>query len=182
MDGDPGSRRSTGAPRRPLRVAVVDGWGRPVRRTDLARWMSGLVPRRVHGEVTVALLSDRRVRALNRRYRRTDRITDVLSFPAVREDPGGPGALGDIAIAVGVARRQARQAGHPLGTELRILALHGLLHLIGYDHEAPSDRGAMARIERRWRRRAGLPDGLIDRAGDPGRAHRASRATGGRGA
>ena len=85
-----------------------------------------------------------------------DRATDVLSFP------GDGGSLGDIAIAAGVASRQARAARHPLATELRVLALHGLLHLLGYDHE--TDQGEMARVEERLRRRAGLPAGLIGRA------------------
>lgn len=70
--------------------------------------------------------------------------------------------LGDIVIARGVAARQARDAGHALATELRILALHGLLHLLGYDHE--KDAGEMARVEKRLRRRGGLREGLIERA------------------
>jgi probable rRNA maturation factor len=107
--------------------------------------------------VTVALVSDARVSALNRQYRHKDRPTDVLSFPADE-----PGQLGDVAIALGVARRQARAAGHPLGTELRILALHGLLHLLGYDHE--QDDGRMERLERRLRRKGGLREGLIERS------------------
>ena len=70
--------------------------------------------------------------------------------------------LGDVVIAMGTARRQARAAGHGLADELRLLALHGLLHLLGYDHER--DGGAMARLESRLRRQAGLPQGLIERA------------------
>src|SRR4029450_4728383 len=70
--------------------------------------------------------------------------------------------LGDIAIAMGVTRRQARSAGHAERTELRILALHGLLHLIGYDHE--TDAGAMGRVESRLRKKGGLPTTLIARA------------------
>jgi probable rRNA maturation factor len=77
--------------------------------------------------------------------------------------------LGDIVIAARVARRQARDAGHSDLTELRILALHGLLHLLGYDHE--SDKGVMQRVERRLRRRGGLREGLIER----GRAARPAR-------
>jgi probable rRNA maturation factor len=136
--------------------------------------------------VTVALVADARVRALNRRYRRIDRVTDVLSFamtPAApgsqepRREPAGAGGarravtpaagragpvwLGDVVIAVGAARRQARAAGHGLTEELRVLALHGLLHLLGYDHER--DGGRMARLERRLRRRGGLGPGLIER-------------------
>jgi len=70
--------------------------------------------------------------------------------------------LGDIVIARGVARRQAHAAGHDEPTELRVLALHGLLHLLGYDHER--DQGMMARVERRLRRKGGLAEGLLDRA------------------
>ncbi len=106
--------------------------------------------------MTVAIVSDARVHALNRRYRRRDAPTDVLSFPA-----GEPDSLGDVVIAGGVARRQAAAAGHSLQTELRVLALHGLLHLLGYDHE--HDEGQMARLERRLRRRGGLVEGLIER-------------------
>lgn len=72
--------------------------------------------------------------------------------------------LGDIVIATGVAERQARLAGHSRLTELRILALHGLLHLAGYDHERDDDGGQMARVERRLRRKGGLREGLIERA------------------
>jgi probable rRNA maturation factor len=111
--------------------------------------------------VAVGILPDRQVRRLNRLYRRVDKPTDVLSFPGV---PAGPN-LGDIAIARGVAARQARRFGHAESTEWRILALHGLLHLLGYDHE--TDRGEMRRLEARLRRRAGLPLGLLGRAGDP---------------
>jgi probable rRNA maturation factor len=73
--------------------------------------------------------------------------------------------LGDIVIAAGVARRQAKVAGHPLATELKVLALHGLLHLLGYDHE--TDEGEMARIESRLRRKGGLETGVIERAAGP---------------
>jgi probable rRNA maturation factor len=73
--------------------------------------------------------------------------------------------LGDIVIGTGVARRQAREAGHSYATELRVLALHGLLHLLGYDHERPDDAGRMARAEARLRRKGGLTRGLIARAG-----------------
>ena len=141
--------------RRPrLSVEVVAGRG--IRTSGLARWLAAVAPPRARGTVAVVLVSDAKIRALNRRYRRKDHATDVLSFP--NEDTGH---IGDIVIAAGVARRQARDAGHGLQTELRVLALHGLLHLLGYDHER--DAGQMARIEARLRVRGGLRAGLIER-------------------
>ncbi len=133
----------------------------------LASWLASIAPPSSRGSVTIAIVPDARVRALNRRYRKKDAATDVLSFPASasglrRGKPNERGDLGDVVIAAGVARRQARAAGHPLATELRVLALHGLLHLLGYDHER--DDGRMARLERRLRRRGGLVEGLIERA------------------
>ena len=105
----------------------------------------------------IAILPDARVKALNRKYRRTNKTTDVLSFPSTLAP-----FLGDIAISRGIAQKQAKMLGHSLVTELRVLALHGLLHLLGYDHE--SDNGRMARVEARLRRKAGLPSGLIARS------------------
>ena len=142
-----------------LTVDVVDG--RLLHAVGLSGWLRRAAPRAT-GHVTVALVSDARVRALNGRYRRKDQATDVLSFPGGGASPGeDSGVLGEIVIATGVARRQARAAGHPVQTELRVLALHGLLHLLGYDHE--KDDGGMARVERRLRRSAGLREGLIER-------------------
>jgi probable rRNA maturation factor len=124
--------------------------------------------------VTVVLAGDRAVRRLNHEWRRIDRATDVLSFPAGDDERvtghrrgrgpanGAPPHLGDIVIARGVAARQARQMGHSLPVELRVLALHGFLHLVGYDHDL--DAGEMARVERRLRQRGGLTTGLIERA------------------
>jgi probable rRNA maturation factor len=173
---DPEDQRS---PRARIRVVVSDARGRTIDRR-LASWLSRVAPRRARGTVSVAIVSDARVRALNRQYRRIDHPTDVLSFPAAswprstqssqRSEPKEFSArsassaakfLGDIVIARGVARRQAREAGHSEATEMKVLALHGLLHLLGYDHER--DNGAMARLERRLRRRGGLREGLIER-------------------
>jgi probable rRNA maturation factor len=112
--------------------------------------------------VSVALVSDRRVRALNREYRRKNAVTDVLSFPSHQSPATSHRLLGDIVIARGVASRQARAAGHSELTELKVLALHGLLHLLGYDHE--TDAGRMQRVEQRLRRTGGLRTGLIERA------------------
>jgi probable rRNA maturation factor len=148
---------------RRLRVAVTDARGRRTSAGGLGAWLERAAPARARGVVAVALVSDQTMRRLNRHYRGIDQATDVLSFPA---DPAGrPGSarlLGDLAIATGVAARQARQEGHSRSQELRILALHGLLHLLGYDHE--TDLGEMTRLEERLRRRAGLPVGLIGRA------------------
>jgi probable rRNA maturation factor len=140
------------------------------RSPGLAAWLACVAPARARGTITVAIVPDARVRALNRKFLRKNAATDVLSFPAtdlprrsVTRAKAEHGHLGDVVIASGVAARQARQAGHPLGTELRVLALHGLLHLLGYDHE--HDDGRMARLERRLRNRGGLREGLIERGG-----------------
>jgi probable rRNA maturation factor len=110
--------------------------------------------------VSIALVTDREIRKLNRAFRRVDKPTDVLSFPAATLK--GSAYIGDLAIARGVARRQARAAGHSEAIEWRVLALHGLLHLLGYDHE--HDDGRMQRVERKLRRKGGLREGLIDRS------------------
>ena len=158
-----------------LRVTVSDEWGGSVAAAaDLDRWLARVAPARTAGTVNVALVSDGRVRALNRRYRGRDYATDVLSFPArgpartdassSTHDPSSQlssRCLGEIVIARGVAQRQARSAGHSHGTELRVLALHGLLHLLGYDHER--DAGAMARVEHRLRVKGGLQASLLER-------------------
>ena len=160
---DPDSKR--------LSVSVSDGRGRPVRDGGLSRWLAAAAPARARGEVAVALVTDAHIRKLNSQYRRKPVPTDVLSFPAHpgsrTPDPGSRSpdpALGDIVIATGVARRQARDAGHSYQTELRVLALHGLLHLLGYDHDRKNDAGRMARVEARLRRRGGLRAGVIERA------------------
>jgi probable rRNA maturation factor len=146
--------------RKALRVLVADGRGRPVSAPGVTRWLTGVAPAHARGTVSIALVGDATVRALNRNFRGIDRATDVLSFPwDTASDPSR--FFGDIVIARGVARRQARRAGHSELTELRVLALHGLLHLLGYDHE--HDHGAMRRLERRLRRKGGLREGLIER-------------------
>ena len=169
--GPPPRRRRSAEPGRrtgrALRVSVSDGRGRAVPDGGLGRWLTAVAPARARGEVAIALVTDARVRTLNQRYRRKDAPTDVLSFPADPESriPNPESRfLGDLVIAKGVARRQARAAGHAYATELRILALHGLLHLLGYDHHDPHDRGRMARLESRLRRKGGLRAGLIERA------------------
>jgi probable rRNA maturation factor len=137
-----------------LAVEVVTTGG--ARAPGLGRWLQAIAPARARGSLTVAITSDARVRALNRRFLGKDRTTDVLSFP-----DGERESLGDVVIAAGVAARQASEAGHSVQAEFRVLALHGLLHLLGYDHE--QDDGRMARLERRLRRKGGLGEGLIER-------------------
>ena len=146
-------------------MTVSDGRGQPVRDGGLARWLARIAPRAARGELAIALVRDARMRTLNRSYRGKDSATDVLSFegPGVRGSEG-PRGLGDVVIATGVARRQAVKAGHSYQTELRVLALHGLLHLLGYDHDEPGDHGRMARAEARLRRKGGLRSGLMERA------------------
>jgi len=149
-------------------VTVTDDRGRAVRAPGLAAWIAGVAPARARGDLAIAIVSDARIRALNRTFRRKDTGTDVLSFPAdapraSRVRRSAPLHLGDIVIAAGVARRQARAAGHSYATELKVLALHGLLHLLGYDHHDPSDGGRMARMERRLRTKGRLRAGLIER-------------------
>ena len=108
---------------------------------------------RVKGDVDILIASNKRLRELNRRFRHKDKPTDVLSFPR----PSG----GDIAISAQIALENAERYGHNLATELKILVLHGMLHLAGHDHE--SDNGRMARLESRLRAQLKLPASLIDR-------------------
>jgi probable rRNA maturation factor len=98
-------------------------------------------------ELSVTIANDRRLHVLNRTYRGKDRPTDVLSFPY--DDDGGP--IGDVIISIDRAAAQASERGHDLQHELELLALHGTLHVCGYDHE--TDDGEMDRLERRLRRR-----------------------------
>jgi probable rRNA maturation factor len=100
--------------------------------------------------VTVAFVSDKNIRELNRQFRRIDKATDVLSFPSDSRD----GEMGDIAISIETAARQAKQSGLTLDGEIAQLLLHGLLHLSGYDHE--TDNGEMNRLELRLRKKLGI--------------------------
>ena len=117
------------------------------------------------GEVEVLLAGDRTLKRLNREYRGKNRATDVLSFPGLPEF--AKQHAGDLAISLETAARQAAEHGHSLRDEVRVLLLHGLLHLHGMDHEA--DGGEMAAREAMLRRRLRLPSGLIARAGSKAR-------------
>jgi probable rRNA maturation factor len=116
--------------------------------------LAAAAPRR-KASVSVLLCGDARMRRLNREYRGIDRPTDVLSFPA--EDPA---FLGDVAVDVPYAARQARKRGHSLDREVRLLLAHGVLHLLGHDHE--TDDGEMFRLQRRVVKKAfgPGPDGV----------------------
>ncbi|MHB2008081.1 MAG: rRNA maturation RNase YbeY [Acidobacteriaceae bacterium] len=129
----------------------------------------------VAGQVSVLLASDSAIKRLNRKFRGKNRATDVLSFPALEmpaqkssssqraySRSNHPDVAGDLAISLDAAARQATQFGHPLTMELKILMLHGLLHLAGYDHER--DAGEMASREEQLRRRFRLPSALIARS------------------
>ena len=112
------------------------------------------------------ITGDAELRRLNQKFRAKDQATDVLSFPSrtglpACSSPNGTASLGSIAISLQRARAQARAFGHSTEDEIRILMLHGILHLTGLDHE--TDAGRMARVEKRWRARLGLPTSLIER-------------------
>ncbi len=115
---------------------------------------------RLRGQVSLLLTTDGKIRQLNRQFRGIDKPTDVLSFPALEALAGK--VAGDLAISVPTALRQAREQRHTLAIEIKVLILHGLLHLAGYDHE--TDQGRMAHRERLLRGRLGLPQGLIERS------------------
>jgi probable rRNA maturation factor len=128
----------------------------------------------LRGTVNVLVTNSRQLQSLNRRFRGKDQATDVLSFPAVLDD----GLAGDIAISADIAARNARELGHSAEEEVRILMLHGVLHLAGYDHER--DQGKMARKEQRLRRRLGLPVGLIERSASAAKPRGGSRKSAGK--
>jgi probable rRNA maturation factor len=125
---------------------------RRVRRTPLRDFLHNLAKRLARGRsVTCLITTDAELRRLNRQFRGKNYATDVLSFPP-----------DEMAISLDRASAQAKELGHSLDAELRILMLHGLLHLAGMDHE--NDAGEMRRAETRWRKKLGLPSGLIERA------------------
>jgi probable rRNA maturation factor len=124
----------------------------------LVRFVSDLRRRLAHDrEFAVCVASEAAMRRANLQFRGENHATDVLSFP-----DGDAGHLGDLLICARQAARQAQRLGHSVDAELKILVLHGVLHLLGHDHER--DRGAMRRLESHWRRRLGLPAALIERS------------------
>ncbi len=149
-------------------IALVILQKRVVGLTELALDRFVVRARRAAGlraAVNVLVTSNAELRELNRRFRGKDQATDVLSFPAL---PGlKPRYAGDIAISAEIAAHNARTLGHTAAEEIKILALHGILHLRGYDHER--DRGKMARREEKLRRELRLPIALIERGRRPRR-------------
>jgi probable rRNA maturation factor len=129
----------------------------------LARRDARAFARRLQSEVAggrsfcCLITNDEELRRLNRQFRKKDYATDVLSFPAIERD----NVLGEIAISFDQARQQAAEYRHAVDDEIAVLMLHGVLHLMGMDHE--TDRGQMARAEQKWRSSLGLRAGLIER-------------------
>jgi len=136
-----------------VRTIVLPARDVPREAVRAARAMLRAAGRRLEagpGDVVLRFVDEEEMRLLNREWRGKDRPTDVLSFPAGTVAPDGRRHLGDIAICFAVAREQARRRRHAPAREVAILALHGLLHLLGHDHE--TDDGEMERLERALRR------------------------------
>lgn len=118
----------------------------------------------LHGGVNVLVTSSAAVRELNRQFRRQNKVTDVLSFPVVLATPAHrkrASLAGEVAISADIAVQNAIRLGHSPAQEIKVLALHGILHLAGFDHER--DNGEMARKEAKLRRALGMPAALIER-------------------
>lgn len=144
----------------PEPLLIFETRARGLQRRELQKYAWELLGNLAPGRSYCALVTgDEELRRLNNEFRGQDYATDVLSFPS--DSPAGP--LGDIAISADRAATQAAEHGHDTPTEIRILLLHGLLHLMGHDHE--TDKGKMRRLEAKWRQKLGLPTGLIERAG-----------------
>ncbi len=130
----------------------------PIDEHRIQQFLSKLASDFTHGaEFTIVVSSDDALRRANRRFRNISRTTDVLSFP-----DGEDGRLGDLLISASRAACQANEYGHSLEEEIQVLALHGLLHLQGFDHT--NDNGEMQKVEEQWRRKYKLPSGLIERS------------------
>ncbi len=147
---EPASESASSDP--PLEVSLLNPNRYPeARGRELGDWLRGVVAELAPDadSFSVRFVGDRAMRKINREFRGKDRSTDVLSFPGEPTPEGRH--LGDVAISIPTARRQAADRGRAVEREVRTLLLHGVLHCLGYDHE--SDDGEMERIERRLRRR-----------------------------
>jgi probable rRNA maturation factor len=119
---------------------------------------------RIRDTVNVLVTNNQELRSLNRQFRGKDKATDVLSFPSPQLGPGpGKRIAGELAISADIARKNADRLGHSAAEEIKVLVLHGILHLAGFDHDR--DHGEMAREETRLRQRMKLKVGLIERTG-----------------
>jgi probable rRNA maturation factor len=145
-------------------ILSLDGRARPAQKRATV-----LPPSRID----VVIAANPEIRRLNREFRGQDKPTDVISFPIA--EPSHGAIEGDIAISASIAAANARRLGHSLADEVKILILHGMLHLAGYDHE--SDRGQMSQLEAGLRRVLQLPGTLIERVAQPPSAVRESRGT-----
>jgi len=135
---------------------------RKIQKAELRPFIGEVSRRVMRGQTFACLITDdAELRRLNKTYRGKNSATDVLSFPAASAN----GFAGDIAISIDRARKHASEHGHATHDELRILILHGALHLRGMDHE--TDEGQMARAEARWRKTFGLPQSLLERNREP---------------
>jgi len=158
-------------PAKPLRLPSTPNLTR-----NLARFLTvAQAAVRLRGQVTVMLTGDAAMRDLNQRFRGKDQPTDVLSFPSEHLVRGTEKIAGDLAISVETAQRQSVEQGHMLAIEIKVLMLHGLLHLAGHDHE--TDGGEMQRRERSLRAKLGLPLGLIERSANSKRRATADPST-----
>ncbi len=139
-------------------TVIFRSTSRQISKRDIRAYAEQLAKQLGGGRPFCCLIAgDTQLRGLNRQFLGKNYATDVLSFPS-----GSPqGSLGDVAISLDRAREQAREQGHTLSLEVKVLMLHGVLHLLGLDHER--DRGTMRRVEIQWRRKLALPAGLIER-------------------
>ena len=149
-------------------VIASTRWTKVPRAARLVRrTIAAAAPARARkAEVSVTLTSNRAIRALNRRWRGHDKPTNVLSFPAPAPQRGAPRHLGDIVIAYETTAAEARAERKPFEHHLAHLAVHGFLHLLGYDHESHPQAEAMERHERRILARLGIPDPYAVRDAD----------------
>jgi probable rRNA maturation factor len=147
----------------------------PLNKRELARFATQAIQSAgAQGTISILLTSDQRIRELNYQFRKKNTPTDVLSFPPVDWGATRRRTAGDLAVSLETAARQAESHGHSLATEVKILILHGALHLAGHDHE--TDSGQMGRLENRLRKEFGLPTGLIQRTSAPRKSSSATSA------
>ncbi len=140
---------SAAAGRKRAMTIGISGRAPGVSRTELRRWVRTVLRHldQTQAELSLALVIDSEIHSLNRQYRGIDKPTDVLSFPLA--DALQPSLLGDVVISVETAARQAQRRGHSLREELQTLLIHGILHLLGYDHEI--SRSEALRMHRKER-------------------------------